>query len=160
MWSWWAVFGVTMLPSSVTSPSVGPEFDSGDTGAWVGDVPEPDVPEPDGVCGAGAGSVAPAAGGFVVHQRSSFSSGSCLALIEGEFVGPSDRRWDRGGDRPDSGDEVVRPLSDRTRNLGDGLDDFCRRCDQRKLDVDFGIQILAIGVAHVHEQPQHRLDGT
>ena len=89
------VFGVALLPSSVTSPSVGPEFDSGDTGAWVGDVPEPDgvcgvpepdgvcdcaaacqpdgvcgVPEPDGVCG-GAGSVAPALGGSV------FISDSC-----------------------------------------------------------------------------------
>ena len=95
------VFGVALLPSSVTSPSVGPEFDSGDTGAWVGDVPEPDgvcgvpepdgvcgvpepdgvcgVPEPDGVCGVpepdgvcgGAGSVAPALGGSV------FISDSC-----------------------------------------------------------------------------------
>ena len=68
------VFGVALLPSSVTSPSVGPEFDSGDTGAWVGDVPEPDgvcgVPELDGVCG-GAGSVAPALGGSV------FISDSC-----------------------------------------------------------------------------------
>ena len=45
------VFGVALLPSSVTSPSVGPEFDSVDTGASVCDVPEPDVPEPDGVCG-------------------------------------------------------------------------------------------------------------
>ena len=89
------VFGVALLPSSVTSPSVGPEFDSGDTGAWVCGVPEPDgvcgvpepdgvcgVPEPDGVCGVpeldgvcgvpeldgvcgGAGSVAPALGGSV-----------------------------------------------------------------------------------------------
>jgi len=51
------VFGVALLPSSMTSPSVGPEFDSGDTGAWVGA-----GSEPDGVCG-GAGSVAPALGG-------------------------------------------------------------------------------------------------
>ena len=27
-------------------------------------------------------------------------------------------------------------------------------------DVDFRIQVFAIGVAHVHEQSQHRLDGT
>jgi len=68
------VFGVALLPSSVTSPSVGPEFDSGDTGAWVCGVPEPDdvcgVPEPDGVCGSD-GSVAPALGGSV------FISDSC-----------------------------------------------------------------------------------
>ena len=59
------VFGVALLPSSVTSPSVGPDFDNGDTGAWVGD-----VPEPDGVCG-GAGSVSRALGGSL------FTSDSC-----------------------------------------------------------------------------------
>ena len=58
-------FGVALWLPSVTSPSVGPEFDSGDTGAWVCD-----VPESDGACG-GAGSVAPAAGGSL------FTSDSC-----------------------------------------------------------------------------------
>ena len=43
-------FGVNMLPSSVTFPSVGPVFVRGDTGGTVGGV----LDEPDGVC-AGAG---------------------------------------------------------------------------------------------------------
>ena len=60
------VFGVNLLPSSVTFPSVGPVFVRGDTGASVGGV----LDEPDGVCG-GAGSGAPALGGSL------FTSDSC-----------------------------------------------------------------------------------
>jgi len=69
------VFGVALLPSTMTSPSVGPEFDRGETGARVGA-----GSEPDGVCG-GAGSVVPALGGAGSVARalggSVFISDSC-----------------------------------------------------------------------------------
>ena len=83
------VFGVALLPSSVTSPSVGPEFDSGDTGAWVGDVPEPDVSAAaPGLCPAlAAPGLWPRRGGSLSTSDSCGSWGSVLALIAGEFVG-------------------------------------------------------------------------
>ena len=57
------VLGVALLPSSVTSPSVGPESDSVDAGASVEDVPGPDD------AFGGTGSAAPIRRLVVVHLR-------------------------------------------------------------------------------------------
>jgi hypothetical protein len=76
------VFGVALLPSSVTLPSVGPGSDSVlAPGVSVGE-----APESDGVCG-GAGSVAAAIVGSSFASDSEGSCASDLALIAGEFVG-------------------------------------------------------------------------
>lgn len=77
------VFGVALLPSSVTLPSVGRGSDSVvAAGVSVGE----EVPEPDGVCG-GAGSVAAAIVGSSFTSDSEGSCASDFALIAGEFVG-------------------------------------------------------------------------
>jgi hypothetical protein len=74
------VSGVTLLPSSVTVPIVGLDLDRVDAGGWV-----VVVPGPDGSCPCVV-AVVRAGAGLLFTSDSCESSGSDLALIDGEFV--------------------------------------------------------------------------